>query len=76
LGCGSLGLWLSQQEPSALLTQAAFSFGLMVPGQEVSQFFVPPDRQTKDYPTKDYLTNDYLTWILLLSCLEFPLCLW
>jgi len=54
----------------------AFSFGLMVPGQVVSQFFVPPDRQTKDYPTKDYLTNDYLTWKLLLSCLEFPLCLW
>ncbi len=53
----------------------------MVPGQVVSQFFVPPDRQTKDYPTKDYptkdyLTNDYLTWKLLLSCLEFPLCLW
>ncbi len=48
----------------------------MVPGQVVSQFLVPPDRQTKDYPTKDYLTNDYLTWKLLLSCLEFPLCLW
>jgi len=49
----------------------AFSFGLMAPGQVVSQFLVPPDRQTKDYPTKDYLT-----WKLLLSCLEFPLCLW